>query len=90
MDRIVIVVVGSDQVGIIARFSGQLFAHNINIEDVQQKIMDGIFVMTMLADISRSPASAETIRQDLEELGRAMGLMVMVQNEAVLKAMHRV
>jgi predicted amino acid-binding ACT domain protein len=90
MDRIVIVVLGADQAGIIARFSGRLYSHNINIEDVQQKIMDGIFVMTMLVDISRSSASAETIRQELEELGQEIGLKVMVQNEAVLKAMHRV
>jgi predicted amino acid-binding ACT domain protein len=90
MDRIVVVVIGADQAGIIARFSGYLFTHNINIEDVQQKIMDGIFVMTMLADISRSPSSVEIIRQGLESLGQEIGLKVMVQNEAVLKAMHRV
>jgi predicted amino acid-binding ACT domain protein len=90
MEKIVVVVVGTDQVGIIARFSGHLFAHNINIEDVQQKVMDGIFVMTLLADISRSSSSPALVRQDLEALGQEMGLKVMVHSEAVLKAMHRV
>ena len=90
MDKIVVVVVGSDQVGIIARFSGHMFKQNINIVDVQQKVMDGIFVMTLLADISKSTASAHDIRAELEKLGDEMGLKVMVHNEAVLKAMHRV
>jgi predicted amino acid-binding ACT domain protein len=90
MDKIIVVVVGSDKRGIIARFSSHLYELNINIEDVQQKVMDGIFVMTLLADISQSAASAQVIRKDLEDLGNAMGLKVMVHNEAVLKAMHRV
>ena len=90
MEKIVVVVVGSDQKGIIARFSNYLFEQNINIEDLQQKIMDGIFVMTLLADISQSVQSAHELRQGLEALGQSMGLKVMVHNEAVLKAMHRV
>ena len=90
MDKIIVVVVGSDKRGIIARFSSRLYELNINIEDVQQKVMEGIFVMTLLADISQSTASAQVIRKDLEELGNDMGLKVMVHNEAVLKAMHRV
>ncbi len=90
MDKIIVVVVGSDKKGIIARFSNYLFEQNINIEDVQQKIMDGIFVMTLLADISQSNLAAQDLRQGLENLGRGMELKVMVHNEAVLKAMHRV
>jgi predicted amino acid-binding ACT domain protein len=90
MGKIVVVIVGSDQKGIIARFSGHLYQNNINIEDVQQKVMDGIFVMTLLADISQSSLSPEKLRKELDMLGQEMGLKVLVHNEAVLKAMHRV
>lgn len=90
MDKIIVVVVGTDQKGIIARFSGYMFENSINIEDVQQKIMDGTFVMTMLADISGSQLPAQELRLGLEALGADMGLRVMVHNEEVLKAMHRV
>ena len=90
MDKVIIVVVGSDQKGIIAKFSNYLFEQSVNIEDVQQKVMDGIFVMTMLADTSQSALPAQELRQGLEAIGQGMELKVMVHNEAVLKAMHRV
>ena len=53
-DLVFITVIGKDQKGIIARISNAVFAHNINIEDLNQKIMGGYFVMTMLADTTDS------------------------------------
>lgn len=53
-ELVFITVLGKDQKGIIARVSGALFKHSINIEDVNQKIWDGYFVMTMFVDISGS------------------------------------
>lgn len=90
MDKVIVVVVGSDKKGIIARFSNYLFEQNINIEDVQQKVMEGTFVMTLLADISQSRQPAQDLRLGLDALGQEMGLKVMLHNEAVLKAMHQV
>ena len=89
-ERVFVVVLGQDQKGIIARVSGLLFENGGNIEDVQQKVMDGTFVMTMLVDISDCEAGAGGLRQDLEALGSDMGLTVMLQSEAVIKAMHRI
>ena len=40
-EQIFITVIGKDQKGIIARISNAVFAHNINIEDLNQKIMGG-------------------------------------------------
>lgn len=89
-ERVFVIVMGADQKGIIARVSTLLFEHGANIEDVQQKVMDGTFVMTMLVDISDCAAGAAGLRGDLESLGASMGLTVMLQSEAVLKSMHRV
>jgi ACT domain-containing protein len=89
-ERVFVVVIGIDQKGIIARISTLLFEHGANIEDVQQKIMGGIFVMTMLADVADCKVGLAGLRRDLEEAAKAMGLTVMVHNESVLKAMHRV
>ncbi len=89
-ERVFVVVIGADQKGIIARISTLLFENGANIEDVQQKVMDGTFVMTMLADVSGAKVGLAGLRKALEECGAAMGLTVMVHNEAVIKAMHRV
>ena len=89
-ERVFVIVIGVDQKGIIARVSTLLYQQGANIEDVQQKVMDGTFVMTMLVDISDCREGAGALRTRLEELGASMGLTVMLQSEAVLKAMHRV
>ncbi len=89
-ERVFVVVLGRDQKGIIARISTLLFEKGANIEDVQQKIMDGTFVMTMLVDVSDCREGTGQLRHALEEVGRSMGLTVMVQSESVIKAMQRV
>jgi len=89
-ERVFVIVIGVDQKGIIARVSTLLYEQGANIEDVQQKVMDGTFVMTMLVDISDCREGAGGLRARLDELGASMGLTVMLQSEAVLKAMHRV
>ena len=89
-ERIFVVVMGADQKGIIAKVSGMLFEHDCNIVDVQQKVMDGTFVMTMLADISDSTLGTAGLRSALEQLGQRLGLTIMLHNEAVIKSMHRV
>ena len=89
-ERIFVIVMGGDQRGIVARVSTLLFEHDCNIEDIQQKVMDGTFVMTLLADVTQCPVGIAGLRDALEELGQKMGLTVMVQNESVIKAMQRV
>jgi ACT domain-containing protein len=53
MDKelVFITVIGEDKKGIVARISGLLYECNANIEDISQGIMQGYFVMTMLADL---------------------------------------
>ncbi len=89
-ERVFVVVIGADQKGIIARISTNLFESGANIEDVQQKVMDGTFVMTMLVDIGDCGVPVEALRSGLEKLGRSMGLTIMLQSESVIKAMQRV
>ena len=89
-ERAFVVVMGADQKGIIARISTLLYERGANIIDVQQKVMDGVFVMTLLAEIDECKIGADELRADLDGLGREMGLTVMLQSESVIKAMHRV
>lgn len=89
-DLVFITVIGKDQKGIIARISNALFRHNINIEDLNQKVMDGYFVMTMLADMVDSKASIGDIKKEFAEIEKQMDLKIQVQHENIFKAMHRV
>ena len=49
--RAIITVAGKDTVGIIAKVSQCCTDANANIEDITQKVFDGLFVMIMLVTI---------------------------------------
>jgi len=89
-DLVFITVLGKDQKGIIARISNAVFKHNINIEDLNQKIMGGYFVMTMLADMTDSGVTIGELKKDLSVIEKQMELNIQVQHENIFKAMHRV
>ena len=89
-DLVFITVIGKDQKGIIARISSAVFKHNINIEDLNQKIMGGYFVMTMLADMTDSGITIGELKKDLSVIEKQMDLNIQVQHENIFKAMHRV
>lgn len=82
--------VGSDQVGIIAKVSAFLAEKKINIADISQTILSGNFVMMMMVDMSGSELAMDELRSSLDELGNSMGVDINVMHERVFSAMHRV
>ncbi|MDR0562915.1 MAG: ACT domain-containing protein [Spirochaetaceae bacterium] len=86
----IITVVGTDQVGIIARVSAFLAERNINIEDISQTILSGNFVMMMMVDLSLTNKNLETIKQELADMGETMRVSISLMHEGVFKAMHRI
>ena len=86
----IITVVGTDQVGIIARVSAFLAERNINIEDISQTILSGNFVMMMMVDLSQGSKPLEAVKQELTLLGNSMDVSISVMHERVFSAMHRI
>ena len=50
--KAVITVVGKDMVGILAGVSSICAGHGVNITEVTQSILDEMFCMIMMADVS--------------------------------------
>jgi len=89
--HIVVTVIGRDEVGIVARVATALAESNINLIDINQKILgDEIFAMTMLADRLNSPLTLQQITDKLNESIKGMSLKVTVQDSEVFQYMHRV
>lgn len=88
--RAVISVLGKDRVGIIAGISTVLAQCNVNILDLSQTIMQEIFTMVMLVDVSKCVISFSDLAQRLEEKGRELGLSVKIQHEDIFSSMHRI
>jgi ACT domain-containing protein len=86
----VITVVGRDRVGIIARVAGLLAASTVNIKDISQTILQGIFTMIMLVEIGEMTIDIKDLADRLDILGQELGLSIRVQHSDIFDAMHRI
>jgi len=86
----IVTVTGVDKVGIIAKLATAMAKANVNIIDVNQKIMADYFVMTMAVDITQATMDMQKIRSRLDRIGKEMSLKITLQDETIFKAMHRV
>jgi len=86
----IVTVTGADRVGIIAKLAIVMAKANINIVDVDQKVMEDCFVMTMAVDIGQATTDMGQIKKRLDRLGRQMALKITIHDENIFKAMHRV
>lgn len=86
----VITVIGQDRVGIIAAVSGLLAKNSVNIKDISQTIMEDVFTMIMLVDITGMAADFGTLAGELEDIGTELGLTVRIQHIGIFNAMHRI
>ncbi len=90
ISKAVVTVLGFDQKGIIARVSGRLYAHNINILDISQTVVSGYFNMIMLVDISSPDCSFSRIKEELTRVGSEIGVQIRIQKSEIFEAMHQV
>ena len=74
MNKAIITVVGQDTVGIIARVCTYLSAHQVNVLDISQTIIDGFFNMMMIVDYSNADEEFGTVVDDLDKLGEEIGV----------------
>lgn len=86
----IITVVGSDKVGIIAKVSGFLAEHKVNIADISQTILSGNFVMMMMVNLDGADISIENLRAEMDKTADAMGVEINIMSEKVFSAMHRI
>lgn len=88
--RAVMTVIGPDRVGIIAGVSALLAEKHVNILDLSQTIMGGIFTMVMLLDTATANCPFEELRAAFADFERVSGLSVRIQREDTFAAMHRI
>lgn len=88
-NRIVITVLGKNRPGIVAGVTRVLGDANVDIRDITQSILDGIFTMTMLADVSAAKLDFHELQEALAEAGELSGVTVTVQREDVFNFMYR-
>ena len=86
--RAVITVIGKDMVGILARVSSICAENNVNVVEVTQSILQDLFAMIMMVDISK--CSIPDLVDALTAIGEGMGLTIHVMHEDIFNSMHRI
>lgn len=89
-EHVVITVMGQDRIGIVAGVSKILADHNINIIDISQTILQDIFAMILLVDISQSQSNLTDLEEPLKTAGEALGVKIVIQHEDIFRYMHRI
>ena len=88
--RAVITVIGKDMVGILAKVSGECAAHGINVLEVTQSILQDMYALIMMVDISKSDIDFTDFSDKLGKMGSDMGLSIHAMHEDIFNAMHTI
>ena len=89
MKKCIVTVLGKDTVGIIAKVCTYLAENGINILDISQTIVQGYFNMMMIVDVTEKDTQFTKICDDLEKLGKEIGVNIRCQREESFEKMHR-
>ncbi len=88
--RAVVAVIGKDTVGILAKISAVCAECNANVMDVTQTIMQDLFAMTMLIEISNLNIDYSILADKLKKCGADMNLQIHVMHEDIFNSMHKI
>jgi ACT domain-containing protein len=88
--RAILSVLGEDRVGIVAAVSNCLAGTGVNIEDIRQTIISGVFSMTMLVTVDEDATPFDEVQTALAEVAATLDVQITLQREDVFRAMHRV
>ena len=88
--KAVITVIGRDAVGILAKVSTICAEANANVTEVTQSVLQDMFAMIMLVDITEINADFAKLVDSMDSLGSQLGLSIHTMHEDIFNSMHSV
>ena len=88
--KAVITVIGKDNVGILHKVSGICAEYNPNVIEVTQSVLQDMFAMIMLVDISSINKDFSEIVDKMTALGNELGLSIHTMHEDIFNSMHSI
>ncbi len=88
--KAVISVIGKDAVGILAKVSAMCAEYNANVTEVTQSVLQDVFAMVMLVDITKLSIPLAELSDRMSELGKSLGLSIYVMHEDIFNTMHHI
>ncbi|MBR3920549.1 MAG: ACT domain-containing protein [Oscillospiraceae bacterium] len=90
MKKAIITVIGKDTVGILAKVSTICAEYNGNVIEVTQSVLQDMFAMIMMVDISDLNVEFTVLADRMTKLGEELGLSIHTMHEDIFDAMHRI
>jgi predicted amino acid-binding ACT domain protein len=87
---LLVVLVGGDKPGVIARTSALLSSYRVNIEFMRTVARAGVFLMELHADVTHAALPLENLEAALVEAMRALEIHALFQSEDVFNKKKRV
>ena len=88
--KCVLTVLGKDRSGIVAGIVSALATCGVNIDDISQTILDGIFTMTMMVTVSEAVATFNEVQEKVEAVATELGVQAILQRQDVFDAMFTI
>lgn len=88
--RAVITVIGKDTVGILAKVSGICAEYNVNVTEVTQSVLQDMFAMIMLVDITKINVDFTVLSDRMDLLGKELSLKIHTMHEDIFNSMHTI
>ncbi|MGM0607511.1 MAG: ACT domain-containing protein [Candidatus Muiribacteriota bacterium] len=89
-EKIVITALGVNKAGVVANITSILGKYNCSIMDMAQTIIDDLFALIMIVDISDLNMDFSSFKTKLEKKADNIGIKIFVQHENVFRFMHRI
>lgn len=88
--RAVVTVIGKDNVGILHKVSGVCSDMGANVIEVTQSVLQDMFAMIMLVDITGMTKDFSQLADDMTNLGDKLGLSIHTMHEDIFNSMHNI
>lgn len=88
--RAVVWAIGGDRPGLLAAVADLLGRHKINILEISQTILSGVFAMVVIVDVASTTTPFGDLKRDLEALGQKLGINLSAQRDDIFQYMHRI
>ncbi|MBO4877416.1 MAG: ACT domain-containing protein [Ruminococcus sp.] len=88
--RAVVTVIGKDNVGILHKVSGICADMGANVIEVTQSVLQDMFAMIMLVDITGMEKDFSEMVDRMTELGEKLGLSIHTMHEDIFNSMHTI
>ena len=77
-------------IGILAKVSAECENANMNVIEVSQTLLQDMFAMIMLIDITKGNTTLADFAAHMENVGKQSGLTIHVMHEDIFNSMHKI